>query len=78
MVKQPMNIWMWVVTLFQTSQIIAWKTSRSFVEFEGSLMRVWGDTGSGGSKIMGFQIPGTGDYVFNNLVFLLGNENLKM
>jgi hypothetical protein len=43
----------------------------------GRLMRVWGDTETRGSKILGFQIPGTGDYVFSNLL-LLGNENLKM
>ncbi len=40
-------------------------------------MRVRGDTGTGDSKILGFQVPGTGGYVFSNL-FLLGNENLKM
>jgi hypothetical protein len=39
-------------------------------------MLVWGDTTTGGSKILGFQISGTGGYVFSNL--LLGNENLKM
>jgi hypothetical protein len=40
-------------------------------------MRVWGDTGTRGSKILGFQITGTGGYIFINLL-LLGNENLKM
>ncbi len=48
------------------------------MELEGSLMRVRGDTGTGGSKILGFLIPGTGGYVFSNLLLLLGNENLKM
>jgi hypothetical protein len=43
----------------------------------GFLMRVWGDTEIGGSKILGFQIPRTEGYVFSNLL-LLGNENLKM
>jgi hypothetical protein len=78
MVKQPVSIWSWVVTLFRINQIIAWKTSGSFVEPEGSLMWVWGDTGTEGFKILGFQIPGTDDYVFSNLLLLLGNENLKM
>jgi hypothetical protein len=78
MVKQPVSIWPWVVTLFRTSRITAWKTSESFVELGGSLMRVWGDSGTKGSKILGFQIPGTDDYVFSNLILLLGNENLKM
>ncbi len=41
-------------------------------------MWVWGDTGTRGSKILGFQIPGTGGYVSSNLLLLLGNENLKM
>jgi hypothetical protein len=40
-------------------------------------MQVWGDTGTEGSKILGFQIPGTSGYIFSNLL-LLGNENLKM
>jgi hypothetical protein len=40
-------------------------------------MRVWGDTRTGDSKILGVQIPATGGYVFSNLL-LLGNENLKM
>jgi hypothetical protein len=48
------------------------------VESGGSLMRVWGDTGTESSKILGFQIPKTGGYVFSNLLLLLGNENLKM
>jgi hypothetical protein len=39
-------------------------------------MRVWGDTKTEGFKILGFQILGTGGYVFSNL--LLGNENLEM
>jgi hypothetical protein len=38
----------------------------------------WGDTGTGGSKVMGFQIPRTSGYVFSNLLLLLGNKNLKM
>jgi hypothetical protein len=41
-------------------------------------MQVSGDTGTGDSKILGFQIPRTGGYVFSNLLLLLGNENLKM
>jgi hypothetical protein len=41
-------------------------------------MRVWGNTKTGGSKILGFQIPGTGGYVVSNLLLFLGNENLKM
>jgi hypothetical protein len=41
-------------------------------------MRVWGNTKTGGSKILGFQITGTSDYVFSNLLLLLRNENLKM
>jgi hypothetical protein len=41
-------------------------------------MWVWGDTGIGGSKILGFPIPRTEGYVFSNLLLLLGNENLKM
>ncbi len=77
MVKQPVSIWPWVVTLFQTSRLTAWKASVSFVEPGGSLMRVWGDTGNGGSKILDFQIPRISGYVFSNLL-LLGNENLKM
>ncbi len=82
MVKQPMSIWPCVVTLFQTSQITAWKTSRSLVEPGGSLMRVWGGTRTGGSKILGFQILGIqilgmGGYVFSNVLLLLGNENLE-
>jgi hypothetical protein len=44
----------------------------------GSLMWVWGDIGTRGSKILGFQIPRTGGYVFSNLLLLLGNKNLKM
>ncbi len=48
------------------------------MELEGSFMWVWGDTGNEGSKILGFQIAGTGGYVFSNLLLLLGNENLKM
>jgi hypothetical protein len=64
MVKKPVSIWPWVVTLFRTSRITAWKNSGSFVEPGGSLMQVWGDTGTRGSKILGFQIPGTGGYVF--------------
>jgi hypothetical protein len=48
------------------------------MELGGSLMRVWGDTIIGGFKILGFQIPETGNYVFNNLRILLGNKNLKM
>jgi hypothetical protein len=39
-------------------------------------MQVWGDTGTGGSKILGFQIPGTGGYVFSNLLFL-GTKTLR-
>jgi hypothetical protein len=46
------------------------------MEPKGSLMEVWGDTETGGSKILGFQILGTGGYVFSNL--LLGNKKLKM
>ncbi len=38
-------------------------------------MQVWGDTGTGGSKILGFHISGTGGYVFSNLLLLLGNKN---
>ncbi len=41
-------------------------------------MWVWGDTGTRGSKILGFQIHRIGGYVFSNLLPLLGNENLKM
>ncbi len=41
-------------------------------------MWVWGDIGTRGSKILGFQIPRTGGYVFSNLLLLLGNKNLKM
>jgi hypothetical protein len=48
------------------------------VELGGSLMQVWEDTGTGGSKIFGFQIPETSGYVFSNLLLLLGNKNLKM
>jgi hypothetical protein len=78
MVKQPVSIWMWVVMLFRTSQIIAYKTFGSFVELGGSLMWVWGDTGTEGYRILGFQIPGIDNYVFSNIFLLLGNKKLKM
>ncbi len=77
MIKQPVSIWQWVVPLFRTSQITAWKTSGSFMKPEGFLMWLWGYTGTGDSKILGFQIPRTDGYVFSNLLLLLGNENLK-
>jgi hypothetical protein len=41
-------------------------------------MRVWGDTKTGGSKILGFQIPETAAVMFSAISFFLGNENLKM
>ncbi len=80
MVKQPVSIWPWVVTLFRTSLKTSCKTPGSFMEPEGSLMQVWGDTGTGGSKILWFQIPRTRGYVFSNLHLhlVLGNEALKM
>ncbi len=77
MVKQPVSVWPWVIMLFQTSGLTAWKAFVSFLEPGGSLMRVWGDTGTGCSKILDFQIPRISGYVFSNLL-LLGNENLKM
>jgi hypothetical protein len=76
-VKQAVSIWPWVVMLFQTSRITAWKSSGSFVEPGGSLMQVWGDTGTGGSKILDFQIQETGGYVFCSLLLLLGNETSR-